>query len=531
VVLILALLIINAYWGRETLAAESGEIPERQSTFLVTQEVFEWWLIRWEDNQFVCQIFTDDEKLPTGQEVFKACGNAIYTQWVKTPPCSVAETSSDARTSCPGLYLHNVGHRVQEKEFTVDLPQPMVWVDLANCNPTVPENMCRELPMLLFRAEEPLPNERITGIHAIVDGESYTCESEMCQVPLPPTSGRGVEVVFWADSSFGDSSIEFTALIRLFDSGVSPYPGGGGWFVDVLSSQWLGGTTESCAQMWKTFLPVGIPPRWLSTPSHEDYLASSEPYHYLAGRLIANNLVDIQGCPDGGLLPNGYANPCGLERARVIVDQWQNRFDPIILQVSTETGLPAQLLKNLFAQESQFWPGEFRIVGEYGLGQMTDVGADAVLLWNHSFYNQFCPLVFEKNVCDRGYLKLSKDERAILRGALAMRTGADCPDCPEGINVEQAEFSVMIFAQSLLANCRQVSRTVYNATRSSPGEVSNYEDLWRFTLSNYNAGAGCLAHAIYTTWQQRLPLTWEHVSTKFTEPCQGAINYVENITK
>jgi hypothetical protein len=529
--LILTVLFIYATWGRGAMAAESGEIPERQTTILVTREFYEWWLIRWEDNQFTCQIFTDHENLPSGQEILKACGNDVYTQWVKTPPCGIAGKGDDEITSCPGFYLHNVGHRVIDQVITVDLPTPKVWIDLANCYPFLPENLCREQPFLLLTGEEPLPNERIITIHAILDGVSYTCDGETCQIPLQPTTGRGVEVVFWADSSFGDSSNEFTALIRLFDSGVSPFPSGGGWYIDVLSSQWLGGTTESCAQMWKTFPSVGIPPRWLLTPSQEEYLSSSEPYHYLAGRLIANKLVDIEGCPDGGLLPNGYANTCGLERARNIVDLWQNRFDPIILQVATETGIPAQLLKNLFAQESQFWPGEFRIAGEYGLGQMTDMGADTVLLWNHSFYNQFCPLVLEKSACARGYLKLNKDERAILRGALAIHTGADCPDCPEGINLEQADFSVMIFAQSLLANCSQVSRTVYNATRSSPGEVSNYEDLWRFTLANYNAGAGCLAHAIYSTWQERLPLTWEHVSANFTEPCQGAIVYVENVTK
>ncbi|MBE0410677.1 MAG: hypothetical protein IBX69_13185, partial [Anaerolineales bacterium] len=529
--LILTLLLFSASWGRQVEAAESEDLPERLTSILVTQEAFEWWLIRWKDNQFTCQIFTDHENLPSGQEVFNACGNTVYTEWVETPPCESALAGGEAVESCSGLYLHNVGHRVVERLFTVDLPTPKVWIDLANCNPIIPENLCREMPSLLFTGEEPLPNEQITAIHVSVDGVRYTCEGETCVIPLQPTTGRGVEIVFWADSSFGDSSNEFSALVRLFDSGVPSHPGGGGWYIDVLSSQWLGGATESCAQMWKTFPTVGIPPRWLSTPTHEDYLASSEPYHYLAGRLIAHNLVDTEGCPDAGLLPNGYANPCGLERARNMVDLWQNRFDPLILKAADETGLPAQLMKNLFAQESQFWPGEFRIAQEYGLGQLTDMGADTVLLWNQSFYSQFCPLVLENSVCARGYLKLNKDEQAILRGALAVHTGADCPDCPEGVDLDQADFSVMIFAQSILANCSQVSRTVYNATRSSPGEVSGYADLWRFTLANYNAGAGCLAHAIHTTWQQRLPLTWDHVSTNFTEACQGAITYVENITK
>jgi len=525
------LLLICLFGVSQTVAADSIETPERVSTILISSDAFEWWLIRWKDNQIVCQIFTDQENLPTGQEIFSVCGRDVYDEWINTTPCEAAETGGDDVSSCPGLYFHKIGHRFIEKTIKVDLPAPKVWLDLANCDPIIPENLCREMPLLLLTGEEPLPNEQITSIHAVIDGMNYTCESETCLVSLQPTTSQGVEVLFWADSSFGDSSKEFTALIRVFDSGVPTFPGGGGWYVDILSSQWLGGSGESCAQMWRAFPTVGSPPRWLSTPLHEDYLASGEPYHYLAGRLIAQGLVDTVGCPDGGLLPNSYANPCGLERARAMVDLWQNRFDPLILKVAEETGLPAQLMKNLFAQESQFWPGEFRIAREYGLGQLTDMGADTVLLWNQSFFNEFCPLVFDSSVCARGYLKLTKDEQAILRGALAVHTGADCPDCPDGIDFDQADFSIKIFAQTLLANCSQVSRTVYNATMSSPGEVSNYEDLWRFTLANYNAGAGCLAHAIHTTRQQRLPLIWEHVSTNFTDACQGAIIYVDNITK
>ncbi len=64
--------------------------------------------------------------------------------------------------------------------------------------------------------------------------------------------------------------------------------------------------------------------------------------------------------PDGGMLPNGYADVCGLEKARPIVADWQNQFDQQIIDVGKATGVPGQLMKNLFAQESQFWPGMYR---------------------------------------------------------------------------------------------------------------------------------------------------------------------------
>ncbi len=73
---------------------------------------------------------------------------------------------------------------------------------------------------------------------------------------------------------------------------------------------------------------------------------------------------------------------CGLEAAHEAVNAWQNQFDSLILEVATDTGVPAQMLKNLFARESQFWPGTALPGGDTGLGQITDLGADTTLMWN-----------------------------------------------------------------------------------------------------------------------------------------------------
>jgi len=383
----------------------------------------------------------------------------------------------------------------------------------------------------LLTGQEPLPNEHIEAVHAVIGKKEYTCTAAVCEIPLTPTTSSGFQVEFWVDSSFGDTSEHYTALVRVLDSGVTYYPTAGGWFIDVLSSQWQGGPVDSCAQIWDAFPPVGGPPFWLSNPTQEQLLASDKPFYYLAGRLIDHGVVDASGCPDGGLLSIGYANACGLDKARSMVELWQNQFDKPIIRVAKETSLPAQLLKSLFAQESQFWPGVFRVSKEYGLGQITDLGADTVLIWNPSFYDQFCPLVLEKQVCEGGYLHLKADESAILRGALALHANADCPECPDGIDLTSVDASIILFAQTLQANCSQVSRTVFNATNNSPGMVSSYEDLWRFVLANYNAGPGCLAFAVHSTWQNQEPLEWDFVSTHFTEACQGAVDYVELIAK
>ncbi len=177
----------------------------------------------------------------------------------------------------------------------------------------------------------------------------------------------------------------FTAMVRVIDSGVSSSPTSGGWYVDVISTQWQGNEIATCAEVWQAFPPVGGVPDWLSTPEDPAFLASEQPYAYLAGRLIAQGVVDASTCASGGLLSNGYADNCGLDQAMPKVSLWQNQFDEQIIQAANDTKVPAQLLKNLFAQESQFWPGVFRQPKEFGLGQITDNGADALLLWNPPF--------------------------------------------------------------------------------------------------------------------------------------------------
>jgi hypothetical protein len=338
-----------------------------------------------------------------------------------------------------------------------------------------------------------------------------------------------MEVEFWADSSFGDSSEHFTAQVRVIDSGVSGSPGMDGWYVDILSSQWRGAEIASCAQVWHAFPPLGGPPAWLLTPEVPELLATDISYSYLAGRLISEGLVDASSCSSSGLLSNGYADACGLELARPLVDEWQNRFDLQIIDVAQETGVPAQLMKNIFAQESQFWPGVFRVPNEFGLGQLTDNGAETILLWNSSFFDQFCPLVLDQIACQGGYLNLDPESQAILRGSLALTANADCPTCEAGIDLTNAEFSINLFANTLLANCEQVAQIVYNATGQLAGEVSSYEELWKFTVANYHTGPGCLSYAMYTAWAARATMDWEQVSDYLTEPCESVIPYVANV--
>jgi hypothetical protein len=421
-----------------------------------------------------------------------------------------------------------------EREIEIDLQPPEVIIDIANCDPQPPENRCNTLPSLQFTGVEPLPNEHIINIQGYIGSEPFNCEGNECTVPLPATGLTGLPVSFWAESSFGDSSETFTAQIRVIPWGDFVAPDAQTtdapqWYVDIISTQYMGEIESTCSQIWSSFPPVGGAPAWLASPDHPDGLVSTTPYYYLAASLINQGVVNASACSDGGLQSDQIASQCGLEAAREEINIWQNQFDSEIIQVAQDTGVPAQLLKNIFSRESQFWPGTSANYYEAGLGHLSDLGADTVLLWNPSFFNQFCPLVLDTEVCQRGFGNLDQAEQEMLRGALVQKVNAACPECPMGIDLTQANFSISIFARSLLANCEQVGQIIYNTTRQKAGEVSFYEDLWRFTLVNYNAGPGCLTNAIQQAYNSRAPMTWENVS-KYLEPaCQTSIDYVEDI--
>ena len=509
-------------------AASGPPGPDRYTTIVVKYTLYEWWLVRWDNNGIECRFFTDHDGLPTGGEIYNSCGKTIYKEWIETLSCPQGEIGVDT-SACDGYYLQLVTSKPAQREIGVALPPPVVWVSLENCTPKSTSYWCHTLPTLVLVGEDPLPNETILSVEGTIDGKPFTC-GQVCKLPLGPTNELGIIVEFWAYSSYGDSSERFEALVRVLpaEEGLRQVAF---WYADVLSTQWTGTPVGSCAQSWESFPPPGGPPHWLTTPEHPTDLESNISYEYLAANLIVQGVVDVSECPDKGLTSEGTASLCGLEAAQPAVTEWQNRFDHLIFDVAQETGIPAQLLKNLFSRESQFWPGVFTDAPEFGLGQMTENGADTALLWNSSFYEQFCPLVLDVSVCKKGYARLKAEEQAILRGAVVRSVNAFCAECPLGLDLQQADFSVGVFAQTLLANCEQTGRIVRNVARQAPGKVVGYEDMWRFALVNYNAGPGCLSIAVQDTWNDRQPLDWEHVSVHLTPVCQGAIDYVEDISR
>lgn len=492
---------------------------------------YDWWLARWENNEVLCRILVEHEGQPNVAEIRQACGALLANEWSATKPCNLGDIAT-----CRGMYLHFLRSFPGKRDVDIYLPQPKVWISLTDCSPSPTINRCTNMPSLLLTGEEDLPNEQIIRIQGSYGGQAFSCPGETCVIPLRPTGSQGVALEFWGDSSFGDSSEHFQAQVRVTPVGDFMAPdgevtsSGQEYYVDVLSPQWRDGNLASCSDIWQVLPDVGGPPAWLNTPVKLEDMLSTRSYYYLAGRLIYTGEVDASVCADGGLISNQVANQCGLEKALPKVIDWQNRFDAEILKVSKDTGIPAQLIKNIFGRESQFWPGLYRDMNEAGLGQLTEKGADTVLLWNPSFYQKFCPLILSSETCQKGFVFLKTDEQNLLRGALVSQVNASCPDCPLGIDLTQAEFSVNVFAESLLANCSQTGRVVSNVTGKSPGLVSSYIDLWKFTLVNYNAGPGCLWEAMSASQKAGERITWENVSARLDPVCQAAVSYVDSIS-
>lgn len=213
------------------------------------------------------------------------------------------------------------------------------------------------------------------------------------------------------------------------------------------------------------------------------------------------------------------------------VIEWQNRFDITLFTTAERFDLSPQLLKNIVARESQFWPGMNALSPlEYGLARLMETGADTLFRWNDGFYASFCDQVLWDEACAVGYNNLAKGYQEMLRGSLATRVSVYCEGCAYRIDLQRTDYGIEVLAQSLLANGAQVEQMFENLTGKPAGRFASYEDLWRFTLMNYNAGPGCLGAALQATLKGGTQFTWDNVAENLDGGCRAAIGYVQSIT-
>ncbi len=506
----------------------------RVYTFSEQYEGIVWRMVSYQNNQILCEIHIEYEGLPTSTDIIENCGQDLFETYQATQPCSIAPADDVPSTPCEGVYLQWAKNFIGTREKTVAYPVPSVALNIKGCIFEQPVYLCDQLPRLEIAAEEPADEHTIISIAGRINGVDFECGENPCQVTLQETDSNGVRAEFWANSSSGVSSVPRTALIRV--TSLTNYTNiayGGAqtnrWVVEVASSLWQGAPGHSCSQIWESLPDVNGLPVWLSSPTRPEEMKTNAVYYYLAGVLIKSGQVSVDGCPDRGMQTYMIPNICGMLRAAPLVEEWQNQFDQTIIESSQRNNVPAMLIKRIFGRESQFWPGIYARKDEVGFGQMTDGGADTLLMWNPVFFQEFCREVFFPSVCSKGYFSLRPYEKSVIRGALLTRVNASCRNCVRRIDFKQAQFSVDVFASSLVANCKQADQVLYNLTGKPSGFSASYIDLWKFTLVNYNAGAGCLTQAILKTIENNATIDWENVSANLDPGCQGAVRYVDDI--
>jgi len=272
-------------------------------------------------------------------------------------------------------------------------------------------------------------------------------------------------------------------------------------------------------------------PDWLVVPVNGYQLYSKYALSTLAGHLVNVGLVDASSCPNGAFLNGGAANECATKLALPAVLAWQNQFNDDIMNASKETGVPGIIIKNIFIWESQFWPkAVFVNVKEYGLGHITEAGADSTLRWNNTYYLQLCRKNFSEESCKRRYADQDPAIRNGLMGVVIQNATVDCASCPYNLDLPKMAQSVDVFANTLLSNANLVNLVVTNYTGKPARESVSYQNLWKFSLTSYNAGPGCFVTAFSRTFHNYKKLDWANFSSQLDPACRGAVKYVDFIS-
>ena len=397
------------------------------------------------------------------------------------------------------------------------------------------------LPYVTLFGFQAIP-EILIEISGVLNSREFICRGSPCALPVDASS----ILVFRARSSVGSISEDVSATIRVEQ-------GSDGYYVYVDTVSQFSVFADACLRFWD-FRDL-TNPVWAEFVQFPYQLNTDKTLHYLTTQLIIHGVVDVAGCPAGGLnISLNWPTGCGLERAAGAMVEWQNKYDEYIWLASKNIGIPPKILKTVIEVESQFWPGNQRFfVDEVGLGQINQLGVDVLLRRDPLAYQQACNAVLDD--CSMPYTLLSSQNQAMIRGALISSLNAVCPDCQYGIDLTKARESVTFIAQVLRANCQTVKILIDNRTyndfdvatatagaltaiaKNSDEELEDleiepadliddpYTDYWKFTLLAYHSGVSCFENAIKNTPIQKLD--WAAVSENVE--CKGGVDYVDGV--
>jgi hypothetical protein len=317
-----------------------------------------WQLIFGSDQSPACDILIEHEDQPTLEEIRFQCGRMLSQAFRNSQECQPDPDTT--MPSCGGIFLREVGlvYGMESQR------QPAVELSLSGCDYPESESYCVGHPTLALRAVNSNSEQGIIEIRGSYNSRNFSCGSDVCDLSLEVTDPQGWLLTFQGDYSARDVTQEYDAVIRVLAVNGKP----DAYNVDVASEAWDGSKPLACADLWRVFPDSFDSPTWLKDTDNVSELHSGDSLYYLAAALIKGGIVDASGCADNGLANSVTANECGLAMASPRMNQWQNQFDQIILDVAHEDNVPPLLLKNLFLQESQLWPGTYHDIKEVGLG-------------------------------------------------------------------------------------------------------------------------------------------------------------------
>lgn len=464
-----------------------------------------WVLQRWSTGIAVCDFHIKGEGLPTLQDVQASCTDAVYESWSKTPACTAAiEGNSGA---CEGLFLRDLGSEEAPVTEILEIPLPSVRIEHTNCPPWT---WCDERPNLAFIGFEPMEGQSIKAIHVRLGDQERLCAASICELRMPVTEDKGAQMEYWAESSFGDESPHLILALRNRVPQGKPEK----YRLEILGSAWVNEAPPGAVRwgilpsVTNTMAPL------LDQPASAAELATQRTYLFLAGGLIKSGMVDAKDCLEGGLYNNGTANTCGEERARSLMVQWQNRYDPQILAAAQIYEVPARLLKALIARETQFWP-DSGTPYELGLGRITENGADLLLNWNVGYFLNLCASFYRMNECASGFSNLSAEQQTLLRGKALTSVGT----------IEE----INLIAATLRASSSQVTQMIRNVTQQDISRVATLEDMWALTIGNYHAGSGCVASGLNAIAPFQVTIAWQDVASHLPPGCLAGRTYVDEV--
>ena len=90
--------------------------PDRFAIIAVEYTSYEWFVATWDGDNVVCTVNTDHESPPLPAEIYRDCGEKIYTKWLTQPPCNLNDIEN-----CIGYYTFLINSEKKEKEIAMQL--------------------------------------------------------------------------------------------------------------------------------------------------------------------------------------------------------------------------------------------------------------------------------------------------------------------------------------------------------------------------------------------------------------------------